>query len=404
MPEIQDRYRAFFLAKLTAKTDVSGVWHYDWTEQTFDQSTGLQVDANPRRSGTSAVSPALEANGVPIDLSVGPVYAFLKQKGIVAGQVYYEFVAPGGVTTDGGGCDWAAGLTADDCLEVSWVSATGRCSSLTGSAAIMESGDGTTWTGMLTLGGVDYTVTFTLGDCGVLCVTLTAPMGSGGTYTGVSGGCSGGVATFAFGGASLCTGEPGCDGAANNTLRIQIRQALCGWDGPGWYCVRDCGTDEACVPVELVEGDQYNFSLEICSGPYEDEAAADAVCGPLLAVCCVDPVPRRIQVRRQLSGPTGFPQGIPGPQDELCWLDYNAGASTPGVTTAWRGTDNTGYIGTLSCDVNQYWTWAGIFPGFYAEGGTSITPFGCPYIGLTFSFTSLGVNMPTTTITIVAFG
>ncbi len=90
----QDPYRSFFVAELTAKTDVDGVWNYDWTEQSFDRATGVPSAANPGRSGGYvagvANGPAIEINNAEIDLSV-PVYVFLKQKGIVNGQVYYEF-------------------------------------------------------------------------------------------------------------------------------------------------------------------------------------------------------------------------------------------------------------------------------------------------------------------------
>jgi hypothetical protein len=90
----QDPYRSFFLAKLTGKTLVSGVWNYNWTEQTFSTSTGLPTDANPCRSGSYsgsvATSPAIEANNTGIEVT-DAVYVFMKQKGVVNGQVYYEF-------------------------------------------------------------------------------------------------------------------------------------------------------------------------------------------------------------------------------------------------------------------------------------------------------------------------
>lgn len=94
-PAALDPYRSFFLAKLTAKTSVSGVWNYDWTEQSFDRATGAPTDANPARSGSysgGALSPALEANNAEVPVGT---YVFLKQKGIVNGQTYYEFTAPG---------------------------------------------------------------------------------------------------------------------------------------------------------------------------------------------------------------------------------------------------------------------------------------------------------------------
>lgn len=93
-PVYQDPYRTFFLAKLTGKTLVGSVYNYDWTEQSFDTATGAATDANPCRSGSYAAgvanSPAVEANNANIDVTT-PVYVFMKQKGIVNGQVYYEF-------------------------------------------------------------------------------------------------------------------------------------------------------------------------------------------------------------------------------------------------------------------------------------------------------------------------
>lgn len=87
-------YREFFRAKLTAKTLVSGKYLYDWTEQTFDPADGSNVDANPARSGSysggTATSPALEVNNAAIDVT-SAVYVWMRQKGFVGGQPYYEF-------------------------------------------------------------------------------------------------------------------------------------------------------------------------------------------------------------------------------------------------------------------------------------------------------------------------
>lgn len=87
-----DAYRTFFLAKITGRTDVSGVWNYDWLEQTFDTATGVAIDANPRREGGvvdgGPVSPALEVNNALVDAGT---YVFMRAKGVVNGQIYYEF-------------------------------------------------------------------------------------------------------------------------------------------------------------------------------------------------------------------------------------------------------------------------------------------------------------------------
>lgn len=49
-----------------------------------------------------------------------------------------------------------------------------------------------------------------------------------------------------------------------------------GWDGPGWYCVVD---GSSCVAVELLEEDECNTDISICSGAYVDESTATAACG-----------------------------------------------------------------------------------------------------------------------------
>src|SRR5262249_47821065 len=46
---------------------------------------------------------------------------------------------------------------------------------------------------------------------------------------------------------------------------------------PGWYCVSRAAGG-GCIPAELVDEDRCDPDISICSGPYEDEAAAAAVC------------------------------------------------------------------------------------------------------------------------------
>jgi hypothetical protein len=52
---------------------------------------------------------------------------------------------------------------------------------------------------------------------------------------------------------------------------------LPGWGGAGWYCVLDNQTRN-CIATELLEGDQCDPSIVICSGPYADQATANTHC------------------------------------------------------------------------------------------------------------------------------
>lgn len=98
-PPALDPYRTYFVAEITGRTTVSGVNLYDWEEQTFDRATALPTAANPRRSGGyvggEPVHPAVELNNAVVN--VGAV-VFMRQKGVVNGQTYYEFASPNGTT------------------------------------------------------------------------------------------------------------------------------------------------------------------------------------------------------------------------------------------------------------------------------------------------------------------
>lgn len=55
-------------------------------------------------------------------------------------------------------------------------------------------------------------------------------------------------------------------------------ELLDGYAGPGWYCVRDAGTEDACEALYLANEDRCDDTIEICSGPYLSEEAAVAGC------------------------------------------------------------------------------------------------------------------------------
>jgi hypothetical protein len=86
------------------------------------------------------------------------------------------------------------------------------------------------------------------------------------------------------GGARTCATNPEC--------ARECGPPIDGWDGPGWYCVREAGTESDPEATELIEGDQFDDTIEIVSGPYADEAAALEVCPaapvpePVETVCC----------------------------------------------------------------------------------------------------------------------
>lgn len=381
-----------FRAKLTAKTNSGGTWLYSWKEQIADLTTGADTDPLAFRSGIATINPAVELNNAEVDADT---FVWMRERGFVAGQMWYEFAAPDGSGSgDGsGGCGWVAGLAAVDCLEATIISTSGRCDCpdepvcgdcpggspdtwtvdmagftcspvvhagtltvtrssgctwtgtwgglpvtvepngsnlqlrITGIGVYITNGswgccgpvvlerdqadgcdespatltltaggpcpppnapqrvkltsaDGARWSGgTISVCGTDYTLAFSIGTCSDPCLTLTGATASAPTYPGVRESCGPNSAVFAFGDPAICTGEVACGGPANNVLRVRVRWInSCLWAGPGWYCVRDCGSEEACEAVELLEGDQYDDTIEICSGPYEDEAAAEEVC------------------------------------------------------------------------------------------------------------------------------
>lgn len=98
-----------------------------------------------------------------------------------------------------------------------------------------------------------------------------------------------------------------------------------GWEGPGFYCVRDIdtsglsgasgsesgeepsesgmvegmlvGATNPCRVVELLEQDRCNSAIEICSGPYATQDEAELECGTVVVDCSVEPVRKRLYIR-----------------------------------------------------------------------------------------------------------
>jgi hypothetical protein len=85
---------------------------------------------------------------------------------------------------------------------------------------------------------------------------------------------------FDIGDPRLCTGTRACGGPCANTTRLRVQYSPCPYAGPGFYCVRTCGTADAGSAVELNDDDAKDGEIEILSGPYNTYAEAVVGCAP----------------------------------------------------------------------------------------------------------------------------
>lgn len=216
---------------------------------------------------------------------------------------------------EAGGPGWVAGLCADNCLKMRVMSAYGLCGAIDVSQVIPLTGDGAVWNSVCDFRYCDSTPGSDDPECtGIGPVTFTRNSGGmpSASIDGISliynaAGRSGGVAWIEFaGGQDLCAGcpelvevsgpcgpeeEPGdnCCGAnagcGSNYFVVRFECANCpvsGWDCPAWYCT-SVGCCEESIPEPLfVDADlaMSDNPPRICSGPYETEEEALAVCGP----------------------------------------------------------------------------------------------------------------------------
>jgi hypothetical protein len=249
----------------------------------------------------------------------------------------------GGGTAEAASCSWLSGLATTDCLLLTVVSATGRCSGIDTAQSVELQWDGAdTWDGTTDF---DHTGA---GTPGAVVFDWANPDDPTLTIDGVSGkfwGCNGaGKLLFSFGGTDLCGGAAG---SCNNSFTVAVECACCsieGWDGPGWYCVldeggEDCETDPL-IAAELTDADRCDTGVTICSGPYETEEEADAVCNPAPISVGGCSIPQSITAEYTYSsGNAGCHSGGVFP------LTYNSGIGR------WVG---TGPLGGSSMEV-EFW-------------------------------------------------
>lgn len=299
-----------FWAKITGRA--SGTSRYAWTQ--VDEGDTAAFDAGLAdgfaATGTSAAegAPAYEINGVTGVPTGSRVLLY------PAGDLTYYVFAYGGSSRGAAtpsGADlsgWAAGLTTTDCVRMTVVRASGACSGVSTTQDINLTWDATDgrWESTSTA----FTGTGS-GGTGQVTFDNTTPTptstidGEGGVYLGADG--AGGL-LFAFGGPVLCGGTAAL---CQNFFVVRFTCDCCpiaGWAGPGWYCVREAGTSDTCTPVELLEADRCSTTVEICSGPYANQAAAAAVCPSAITTSCNSGNPLPVKLWVHITG--GAPAGV----------------------------------------------------------------------------------------------
>lgn len=148
-------------------------------------------------------------------------------------------------------CGWLAGLATGECLQLSFISAFGRCSTLditqtteltwaSGNDKWCSSASAITYPGP----GSPGQACFWFDDC--------TPKFTIDGYCLMYMGCSDGGALFSGGSTSLCSGV---SVECNNYLLAKLDCVQCctsidGWSGPAWYCVRN--TEECIAYVAII--------------------------------------------------------------------------------------------------------------------------------------------------------
>lgn len=252
-------------------------------------------------------------------------------------------------------CDWAAGLTADDCVRVTVVSATGACAGIETAQAVPLAWDAEDdWAaGDVRWQSAAGAFAHALGTARVVFgLASGVPFATLGAADGTPLGCDGdGGLLFGFGGPELCDGAAGeCD----NALVLRFECHACPLD-PGWYCVADTDADPDATPeagpwtvIEVLEGqDTAEIDALVSSGPFEtEEEAADACFGVLdaLGSSCVDPaglmaLGQRIELSTLTNG-DGYVHLELDPGD-YHWDGYAQGGGAPSMTIFFVRPDTT---------------------------------------------------------------
>lgn len=244
------------LAKITAVTG-SDPYHYDFTEQTIDPTTGDVSDLDNGRSGTYAETNGTHALELTDTLVAVDTLVLIRQ--LANGVRWFDACDLGCEEADDtSACDLAK-LKTTDCLL-----ATGPFNSvyLVYDSATWVSTEDLVYSGAGSPGPLVFSF-----SGGALHLSL-----DGMELLNCGNGCwRGGPLT----GHTSDSGDA-CGGA---TFEVCLSCACCsiaGWDGPGWYCA-DIG--DGCEPLLLTEDDRCDGDITICSGPYPSEEAATVACG-----------------------------------------------------------------------------------------------------------------------------
>jgi len=300
----------------------------------------------------------------------------------------------GGGTTRGPG--WTAGLTPDNCLKLTVVSASGRCDAIDTEQELLLRWNGSAWesteefvyrsgsgvvlfwvaNGMphLSIGGTELV----WDAAGVLAEAPGSGSGSGSVGEGGRN-----YVDFA-GGNTLCDPEDASGSGddcltadcEDNIFVVRIRCVPCA----GWYCVltegEDCDAEDAVIePLYLEAADLCDPDIVVCSGPYETEADALAVCGPpILVACCPQAISRRLTLT--VSGATGDCACAAGSHT----LAYQGGTGGAGDPAVWSNVAASSVCGSyyfeLRC-VEGVWEFsvASAYSGTLNAGASACDPF-----------------------------
>ncbi|QEG26493.1 hypothetical protein GobsT_12330 [Gemmata obscuriglobus] len=278
-------------AVITAKDDSSGRWRYGWKEQGTDLGTGGDLDPLGYRRGTTSVNPAVELN----DREVAPgTVVWLRERGFVAGQMWYEFAVTAGATSSttttttttagpcAGACQWtysaaskawtrttstcAAGC---HCLAPTWCPAADACAT-TACGRLAADAPAPSCTGATTTPGACGTTT--PGACAAGCVWYCHPVRG---WVQRSNGCSG---------ACPCPRPAGpctvSECATEATTPCQV---------PPYYCTGSCRWMWVSAELgwEWVTGSCSSYGVSGCA--CDRPAAPGSRCGQEVSTPCYSP-------------------------------------------------------------------------------------------------------------------